>query len=572
MNKSLEKIRHSTSHVLAIAVKELFPKAKLGIGPAIEDGFYYDFDDIEITNENLKKLEKKMKEIIKQKHKFKKTKVSKARAKKLLKKEPYKIELLEDLKDKEISFYTTGEFKDLCKGPHVSSTDEIKAFKLLSVAGAYWKGESKNKMLTRIYGTAFHSKEELKKFLILKEEAEKRNHIKLGKQLDLFSIQKEGPGFPFLHPKGMIVWNELLKYWNEEHDKENYQQIRTPIILNKALWETSGHWEHYKENMYFTRIDNNEFAVKPMNCPGGLLIYKTKLHSYKELPLRMAEIGLVHRHELSGTLNGLFRVRSFHQDDAHIFCTEDQIEKEVTEIIRLTDKIYKTFNLDYYVELSTKPKKHIGTEKTWKNAENILKSALKKAKEKYKLNPGDGAFYGPKIDFHIKDALNRTWQCATIQLDFAMPEKFGLTYEGEDGKKHRPAMLHRTIYGGIERFYGILIENYAGKFPLWLAPTQIRLLSLTDRNNKFVEKLQEEFREAGLRVETDLRSESMSKKVRDAQVSLIPLIITIGDKEQKANTLAIRNPNGKVKFGVKVNKFIEEIKENIENRTPTIVF
>ncbi len=564
MKKSLETLRHSTAHILAIAIKELYPKAKLGIGPAIESGFYYDFANLEVSPEDLPKIEKKMQEIIDKKLNFKKINVTKDKAKLLLKDEPYKLDLLDELK--EVSFYETGDFKDMCKGPHIKNTSDIKAFKLVSIAGAYWRGDSSKPMLTRIYGVVFENKEELKKYLMQKEEAEKRNHLKLGKQLDLFSFHNEGPGFPFLHPKGMIIWDELLKLWEEEHKKENYQQVKTPIILNQKLWEISGHWDHYKENMYFTKIDNNDYAVKPMNCPGGILIYKSRLHSYKELPLRIAELGLVHRHELSGVLNGLFRVRTFTQDDAHIYCMEEQIEEEVISIIKLIDRIYKVFNLPYYIELSTRPSKSIGSDVMWKTAETALKSALKKIKAKYKLNPAGGAFYGPKIDFHIKDALDRTWQCATIQLDFAMPERFDLTYEGQDGRKHRPVMLHRTIYGAIERFLGILIEHYAGKFPLWLAPVQIRLLSLTDRNKKYVEKLEKEFKEFGIRVDVDTRSESMGKKVRDAQAELIPIIVTIGDKEQKSKTLAVRTLDGKVSFGIKTKIFLEKVQNSIKQR------
>jgi len=566
MKESLEKLRHSVSHILAIAVKELYPKIKLGIGPAIEDGFYYDFDNLKLSPEDLKKIEKRMKEIIKRKLDFKKVKATKAKAKTLLKDEPYKLDLLKELKDDEIYFYETGNFTDLCKGPHMKNTSEIKAFKLLKIAGAYWRGDSKNPMLIRIYGTAFPTEKELQDFLIKREEAEKRNHIKLGKQMDLFSFQKEGPGFPFFHPKGMIVWNELLKYWNEEHDEEGYQQVKTPIILNRELWEKSGHWDHYKENMYFTKIDDQDYAVKPMNCPGGILIYKSRLHSYKEFPIKIAELGLVHRHELSGVLNGLFRVRSFTQDDTHIYCTEEQIEKEVIKVIKLIDRMYKTFNLSYHMELSTKPAKAIGSDKMWSTAETALKNALKSIKADYKLNPGDGAFYGPKIDFHIKDALNRTWQCGTIQLDFAMPELFDLTYEGKDGKKHRPAMLHRTVFGAIERFLGILIEHYAGKFPIWLAPIQVRILSLTDRNKRYVERLEKDFKKIGIRVDSDTRSESMNKKVRDAQSELIPLVITIGDKEQKSKKLALRTIDGKIKFGVSKASFIKKTLSSIEKK------
>ncbi|MCG2718748.1 MAG: threonine--tRNA ligase, partial [Nanoarchaeota archaeon] len=489
----------------------------------------------------------------------------KKEAEKILKGEHYKIELLEELEGKPI-FYTNGDFTDLCKGPHVKSTGEIKAFKLMKIAGAYWKGDSNKPMLQRIYGTAFTDRKELRTYLHLLKEAEKRNHIKLGKELGLFSMHPEGPGFPFFHPKGMIVWHELMKYWKEEHDKEGYDEIKTPIILNKELWEQSGHWDHYKENMYFTKIDEGDYAIKPMNCPGGVLVYKTHLHSYREFPMKHAEVGLVHRHEMSGVLNGLFRVRVFHQDDAHIYCMEEQIKDEVIKIINLIDRMYKTFGLEYNMELSTKPDKSIGSDKMWKTAEASLKNALKEIKADYQLNPGDGAFYGPKIDFHIKDSLGRTWQCATIQLDFAMPERFDLTYEGADGKKHRPVMLHRVIYGAVERFLGILIEHYAGKFPTWLSPVQVVLMTVTDRNAKFAQEIYTKMKEAGIRVELDDRSESIGKKVRDNQLKKTNFMITLGDKEQEKKTLAIRTRDGKVKFGVKVDAFVKDIIKEIKER------
>ncbi len=560
----LETLRHSCSHVLAQSVKRLFPKVKLGIGPAIENGFYYDFDKKEpFTPEDLKKIEKEMKKIIKENYSFKKLKVSKAKAKIMLKNEPYKLELLKDLK--EPCFYESGEFVDLCKGPHVKSTGEIKIFKLLKVAGAYWKGDSKNKQLQRIYGTAFETKKELNEYLNMLEEAEKRDHRKLGKQLDLFSFHEEAPGFVFWHSKGMIVINELLKYLRGELNKDGYVEVNTPIILSKKLWEQSGHWEHYKEHMYFTKIDKRDFVIKPMNCPGNILIYKEKLHSYKEFPLRIGEFGLVHRHELSGVLAGLFRVRSFVQDDAHIYCTNEQIKDEVINMIKLTDRIYNTFGLKYHVELSTRPEKYIGTAKMWKTAERALEDALKKIKIDYKVNKGDGAFYGPKIDFHVKDCLGRTWQCGTIQLDFAMPEKFKLTYEGKDGRKHRPVMLHRTIIGSLERFMGILIEHYAGKFPLWLSPVQVVLVTVTDKCVKYAKIVEEELKDKNIRVELDSRSESIGRKVRDAQLKKINFIITIGEKEVKNKTLAVREDN-KIKFGVKIDNFISELLNGISKK------
>lgn len=565
MDAELEKLRHSCSHVLAQAVKKLFPKAKLGIGPAIEDGFYYDFDGVDFKEEDLERIEKEMHKTIKENQKFEELDVTKKKAEQMLKDEPYKLELLQELKGK-ITFYKNNDFIDLCKGPHVKSTGEIKAFKLMKIAGAYWKGDSNRPMLQRIYGVAFKTEKELRQYLHFLEEAEKRNHIKLGKELGIFSMHEEAPGFPFFHPKGMIIWNELMKYWKEEHNKEGYSEVKTPIILNKNLWEQSGHWEHYKENMYFTKIDQKDFAVKPMNCPGGILIYKTNLHSYRELPLRVAEIGLVHRHELSGVLNGLLRVRCFHQDDAHIYCMEEQIKEEVIRIIRLTDRMYKTFQLEYHMELSTKPENHIGSDDMWEAAEKALKDALEEIKANYKLNPGDGAFYGPKIDFHIKDALGRTWQCATIQLDFAMPERFKLTYEGSDCKKHAPVMLHRTVYGAIERFLGILIEHYAGKFPVWLSPVQVVLMTVTERNNRFANEILGRMKEEGIRAELDDRAETINKKVRDNQVRKIPYMITIGDKEQENKTLAIRTRDGKIKFGIKINDFLEEVTKEIRER------
>tara|TARA_Y100000310_G_C20682951_1_gene817129 strand:+ start:197 stop:1900 length:1704 start_codon:yes stop_codon:yes gene_type:complete len=566
MKKDLDTIRHSAAHVLAQAVKELFPKIKLGIGPSIENGFYYDFDKKQgFSPEDLDKIEKKANEIIKKDLKLEKKEVSKQKAKNMLKDEPYKLELLEDLKGK-ITFYQQGDFIDLCAGPHLKSTKEIKAFKILKTAGAYWKGDSKNKMLQRIYGTAFYDKKELRKYLNMLEEAKKRDHKKLGEQLDLFSFHEEGPGFPFFHPKGVRLYNELVNFWKNIHKKNGYEEIKTPIILNKNLWLQSGHWDNYKENMYFTKIDNKENAIKPMNCPGGILVYKSSLHSYKEFPLRMGELGLVHRHELSGVLSGLFRVRSFTQDDAHIYCTEKQLEEEIINVIKLSQEIYETFGLTYELELSTRPEKSIGSKKMWDNAESSLEKALKKLKLKYQLNQGDGAFYGPKIDFHIKDSLGRSWQCGTIQVDFSMPEKFNLEYTDNDGKRHRPVMIHRAILGSLERFLGILIEHYAGKFPLWLSPVQVKILTVTDRSNKFAKELEEKFKENDIRTEIDNRNESISKKVRDAQNQKINYMITIGDKEIKSKKLAIRTRDGKVSFNVSIDKFIKDLQKEIKDK------
>jgi len=564
MDKQLEKIRHSASHILAASIKRIYPQTKLAIGPATEDGFYYDFDNLNIKEEDFNKIEKEMNKLISQNLKFSKKYVTKQEAKKLLKNEKYKLELLEELKGK-ISFYTSGEFSDLCKGPHVKSTKEITAFKLLKIAGAYWKGDSKNKMLTRIYGTAFNSKKELTDYLEMLRQAELRNHIKLGKELGLFSIRPEGPGFIFWHNKGMILRNELINFWREKH-KGDYEEVSTPPILSKTLWETSGHWENYQDNMYFTKIDDQDFAIKPMNCPGGILIYKHDLHSYRELPLRVAELGLVHRHELSGVLNGLFRVRNFTQDDAHIYCAEDQIEKEIDKVILLVMDMYKTFGFNKYeFEISTKPKKYVGSDRDWSKAVNVLKNVLKKRKIKFDIDEGAGVFYGPKIDIKIKDSLGRKWQCATIQYDFNLPKRFDLTYEGKDGKKHRPLMIHRVIYGSLERFIGILIEHYAGHLPLWLSPIQVKIVTVNDHCIKFAEDIANKLKESSIRVEVDDRSESIGKKVRDAQLLKIPIIITVGEKEVKEKTIAVRE-DGKVNFGVDISNFIDKTAKKIRER------
>ena len=559
---------------MAAAVLEIFPKSQLGVGPSIEDGFYHDFDlSKTISPEDLPKIEKKMREMIKEDIPFKKTTQSidqalkEAQSKKL----EYRTKLIQDLKkegEKEVSFYQTGDFINLCKGPHIKSTKEInlKAFKLTKLAGAYWKGDEKNKMLTRIYGIAFETEKELKEYLIQQEEAEKRNHVKLGQKLDLFSMHEEGPGFPFFHPKGIIIWNEIMKYWKEEHDQEGYGEITTPIILNKKLWEQSGHWDHYKENMYFTKIDKNDYAVKPMNCPGGILVYKSRPHSYREMPIKIAEVGLVHRHELSGTLNGLFRVRAFKQDDAHIYCLKNQIKDEVIKVIKLIDRLYKTYGLKYHMELSTRPKKSIGTTKMWQEAEKSLEDALKSIKADYKLNPGDGAFYGPKIDFHIKDAINRTWQCGTIQLDFAMPEKFKLEYISQKGEKDRPVMIHRTAYGGVERFLGILIEHYAGAFPTWLSPVQAQIIPISQKFNKYAEEVKKQLREEKIRIELNDSDETLGKKIREGQLQKIPYLLIVGEKEEKAQSVAVRDREKGDLGLVKIDQFIEKIKKEIEEK------
>ncbi len=566
MDKELEKIRHSAAHILAQAVKELYPKAKLGIGPAIEEGFYYDFDNLDIKEKDLEKIEAKMREIVKKNLPIEQVFYSREEAKKLLKNEPYKLELLEEIPDKKVSFFKQGNFVDLCKGPHVKSTSEVKAFKLTKIAGAYWKGDAKNKMLTRIYGIAFKTQKDLDEYLKLKEEAERRDHRKLGKELDLFSFHEESPGFVFWHPKGLVIFEELTKFIEDICKKHGYVFVKTPFLMNNSLWKQSGHWEHYKENMYFTKIDKTDYALKPMNCPGHILIYKTKVHSYKEFPLKIAEFGFVHRHELSGVLGGLLRLRGFTQDDAHIFCTQDQLEQELMALIKLVEEVYATFNLPYEVELSTRPEKYIGSLEIWNKAESALKNALEKLSIPYKINPGEGAFYGPKIDFHIKDSLQRKWQCGTIQVDFSMPQRFEINYEGKDGKKHTPIMIHRAILGSFERFIAILIEHYAGKFPLWLAPVQVRLLTVNDSCIEFAQQVLEKLKANHIRVELDARQETLPKKVREAQLQRINYIVTIGQKEVANKTLAIRTLDGKVEYGIKVENFIKELLKEIKGK------
>jgi threonyl-tRNA synthetase len=565
MNKNIETIRHSLSHVLAAAVLEMFPEAKLGIGPAIDSGFYYDFDlPRTLIPEDLHLLEEKMRKIIESGDKFERHDEPKNKAIEFLKtaKQSYKIELVEELEDQKVSFYKAGNFVDLCRGPHVNSTADLRSagWKLDKIAGAYWKGSEKNKMLQRIYALAFETKKDLKKFLENREEAEKRDHRKLGVELDLFSFHEEGPGFPFWHPKGMILWNCLLDWWRKEHALAGYREIKTPIILSRELWEQSGHWDHYKDNMYFTKIDDRDFAVKPMNCPGGLLYYKEKIHSYREFPLRIAEIGVVHRHELAGVLHGLMRVRSFHQDDAHIYCLPKQVEDEVNEVITLIDKMYGQLGLKYHLELSTKPKEgSIGSDENWRKAESALKNVLKKRGVDYKLNEGDGAFYGPKIDFHIEDAIGRTWQTATIQLDFAMPERFNLTYINDRGKEQRPVMIHRVVFGAIERFIGILLEHTAGVLPVWLAPVQAIVLPISDKHVEHGQKVFEQLKIAGVRTEIDQRQETIGRKIREAEIQKIPYMLIVGDKEIEAHKVAIR----KYQQGDIGQKTVEEIIKDI---------
>ncbi|MDD7678759.1 MAG: threonine--tRNA ligase [Anaerovibrio sp.] len=566
-------LRHTASHILAQAIKRLYKdeNVQLAIGPAIENGFYYDIDmEKRLTEDDLKDIEKEMNKIVKENLKLERKLLSRQEALDMFGAagENYKVELINDLpEDAEISLYTQGEFTDLCAGPHVVSTGKVKALKLQSVAGAYWRGSEKNKMLQRVYGTAFEKKDELDAYLKMLEEAAKRDHRKLGKELDLFSIHEEGPGFPFFHPNGMVIRNELINYWREVHRRYGYQEIRTPMILNRQLWEQSGHWAHYKENMYFTEIDGEDYAIKPMNCPGGMLVYKTQQHSYRDLPLRAGELGLVHRHELSGALHGLFRVRNFTQDDAHIFMTPEQIEGEIQNVINLFDEVYSTFGLKYHAELSTRPENSMGSDEMWELATNGLRNALEHRGLEYIVNEGDGAFYGPKIDFHLKDSIGRTWQCGTIQLDMQLPEKFDLTYVGEDGQKHRPVMIHRVVYGSIERFIGILIENYAGAFPTWLAPVQVKILPITDRHMDYAFELKKKMFDLGLRVEVDDRNEKVGYKMREAQVKKIPYMLVVGDQEMESGTVNMRKHGEKDTATMPVDEFIAYIQKNIADKS-----
>lgn len=565
-----EVYRHSSAHIMAQAVQKLFPGTVLAIGPAIENGFYYDFDtEKTFTPEDLEAIEKEIKRIIKEDYPFQRQEVSREEALEFFRNsgEKYKVELIQDLpEDAVISMYRQGDFVDLCAGPHVPSTGRIKAVKLMSLAGAYWRGDENNKMLQRIYGTSFPKQKELDEYLFKLEEAKKRDHRKLGTQLGLFSLEEEGPGFPFFHPKGMILRNELEAFWREEHRKAGYLEIKTPIILHRSLWERSGHWDHYRENMYFTTIDDQDFAIKPMNCPGALLVYKSEQHSYRDLPLRMAEMGLVHRHEKSGVLHGLMRVRAFTQDDAHIFMLPEQITGEVKKVIQLVDRFYRMFGFQYHVELSTKPEKAMGSDEMWELATGALAQALQELEMDYKVNEGDGAFYGPKIDFHLEDSIGRTWQCGTIQLDFQMPEKFDLAYIGEDGQRHRPVMIHRAIFGSMERFIGILTEHFAGAFPTWLAPVQVRCLPIADRHVAYCDRLKEEWEEQGIRVEVDARNEKIGYKIRQGQLEKIPYLLVIGDNEVESNLVAVRK-RGEGDIGViEVPVFMERLRQEIDAR------
>ena len=567
----LSTLRHSCSHVLAQAIKHLYPTAKLAIGPSIADGFYYDIDFAEpISESDLGAIETEMRKIVKANEKFEYFTLTREDAIRFMeeKEEPYKVELIKDLPEGElISFFKQGDFTDLCAGPHLQSTREVgKAFKLQTLAGAYWRGSEKNKMLTRIYGTAFASKEELEAYLTMMEEAKKRDHRKIGKEMGLFMFNEAGPGFPFFLPNGMVLKNTLIEYWRQIHHKNGYVEVSTPIILNRKLWETSGHWDHYKENMYTTVIDDEDYAVKPMNCPGGVLIYQSEPRSYRDLPMRVGELGLVHRHEKSGQLHGLFRVRCFTQDDAHIFMTPDQIKDEILGVIKMIDDLYSMFGFKYNVELSTRPENSMGSDEDWALAENGLRDALDAAGLKYVVNEGDGAFYGPKIDFHLIDAIGRTWQCGTIQLDFQLPQRFELEYVGADSEKHRPIMIHRVIFGSIERFIGILTEHFAGKFPLWLAPVQVKILPVSDKYMDYAKKIYEMFDNEGIRVQLDGRSEKLGWKIREAQKEKVPYMMIVGEKDETDGTVSVRNRGGVDEGALDPRAFIARMKKEIAEK------
>ena len=565
--------RHTTSHILAQAVKRLYPESKLAIGPSIDDGFYYDIDsDVTFTPEVLEKLEAEMRKICKEKLPLERFELPRDEAIAFMKEkdEPYKVELIEDLPaDAHISFYRQGEFTDLCAGPHMDNTGRIKgnAIKLMNCTGAYWRGDSNRKMLQRIYGTCFLKKEELDAYLTRLEEAKKRDHRKLGRELGLFMMNEAGPGFPFFLPKGMVLKNTLIDYWREVHKKYGYVEVSTPVILNRELWERSGHWDHYKDNMYTTVIDGEDYAIKPMNCPGGMLVYESEPHSYRDLPLRVGELGLVHRHELSGALHGLFRVRCFTQDDAHIFMTPEQMKDEIKGVVRLFDEVYSTFGLKYEIELSTMPEDHIGTVEQWEHNQDILKEAITEMGKDFTINEGDGAFYGPKLDFHLADSIGRTWQCGTIQLDMQLPERFELEYVGEDGAKHRPVMIHRVVLGSIERFIGVITEHFAGAFPTWLAPVQVKVMTITDRSRPWAEEVTRRLETAGVRVEADLRNEKIGYKIREAQSLKIPYMLVIGDKEAEAGQVAVRTRAGGDKGAMPLDAFTETLLSQIKARS-----
>ena len=561
---------HTTSHVLAQAVKRLYPEVKLTIGPAIEEGFYYDFDsDQPFTPDVLEKLEAEMKKIVKENEKIERFTLPREEAIAFMKErnEPYKVELIEDLPEGEvISFYRQGEFVDLCAGPHLMATGTIKAFKLTQCNSAYWRGDAKNKTLQRVYGISYTKKDELEAYLTRIEEAKKRDHRKLGKELGLFALLDEGPGFPFFLPKGMVLRNTLLEYWREVHKRYGYVEISTPMILNRALWERSGHWDHYKENMYTTVIDDSDFAIKPMNCPGGMLVYKLEPHSYRDLPLRVAELGLVHRHELSGALHGLFRVRCFTQDDAHIFMTWDQMKDEIKNVVRLFDEVYSVFGLTYQIEVSTMPEDHIGDVKDWDFATETLEAAVKEMGKDYVINEGDGAFYGPKLDFHLADSLGRTWQCGTIQLDMQLPERFELEYTGADNEKHRPVMIHRVVLGSVERFIGVITEHFAGAFPLWLSPVQVSVIPISNAFNEYAQEVRDRLDAAGIRVEADLRNETMKLKIREAQLQKTPYMLVVGEREQNENAASVRNRKGENLGAMSVDEVIAKLRREIDDK------
>lgn len=562
--------RHTTSHIMAQAVKKLWPDTKLAIGPAIDDGFYYDFDsEHKFTEEDLKKITKEMKNIMKAGLPLERFEMSRDEAIAFMKEqnEPYKVELIEDLpEDETLSFYRQGDFTDLCAGPHMEKTSNIKAIKLLSVAGAYWRGDSDKKMLQRIYGTSFPSREELDEYIDRIEEAKKRDHRKIGKEMDLFALYDEGPGFPFFMPKGMVIRNELENFWRQEHRKRGYEEIKTPLILNEELWHKSGHWDAYKDNMYFTEIDDEDYAIKPMNCPGAMLAYGRKLHSYRDFPIRMGELGQVHRHELSGALHGLMRVRTFTQDDAHIFMLPEQVKPEVKGVIDFIDYVYSMFEFKYHIELSTRPEKSIGSDDAWELCTTALKEVMEEKGLDFVINEGDGAFYGPKLDFHLEDSIGRTWQCGTIQLDMMMPERFDLTYIGSDGEKHRPIMIHRVIFGSIERFIGILTEHFAGKFPLWLAPVQVKLLTVTEKFSGYAEEVAKELQEAGLRVELDLRNEKIGYKLREARNERVSYICVIGEREVEARNLTVRSSKVGELGEMSIQEFKTKLLKEIEDK------
>lgn len=567
--EGLAVLRHSTAHLMAQAISHLWKNAKFSIGPSIKNGFYYDidFEGTVIAPEDLEKIEAEMTKIVKEDLPIVREEMSREEAIEFFRKhnDTYKVEILSEMDSPVVSLYRQGDYVDLCRGPHMPSTGRLKVFKLTSIAGAYWRGDTKNKMLTRIYGTAFEKKSELDEYIVRMEEAKRRDHRKLGKELDLFDIFDEGPGFPFFFPKGMVLRNTLEDFWRKEHTLAGYEEVKTPMILNQELWHRSGHWDHYKDNMYVVKIDNEDYAIKPMNCPGGMLVYKRKPHSYRDLPERMAELGLVHRHELSGALHGLMRVRCFTQDDAHIFMTPDQIEEEIEGVVRLIDKFYKVFGFKYKLELSTRPENSMGTDEQWETATNALKRALNVLGKDYEINEGDGAFYGPKIDFHLEDSIGRTWQCGTIQLDFQMPERFDLTYVGQDGEKHRPVMIHRVVFGSIERFIAILTEHYAGAFPLWLAPVQVKIVPISEVQADYAHQVCEKLVNMGIRAEVDDRNEKMGYRIREAQLQKIPYMLVLGEKEKQCGTVAVRNRKkgdlGVMSFDDLANKLLKEIAE-----------